>query len=293
MKAATPLNALRAFEVAARTGSFANAAREMGVSSAAVSQQIKILEEFWGKLLFIRQGNRITLTDAGLTAYPVLGQSMEALEDLSNIMRRTERKKRIVISAPQSVATTWLAAKLSGLENIEQATPFDIRVAEDPVDFVQDKIDMRIFYGHDLYGDYQVETLFSDVLVAVASPGFVSAHGPSVDHIEDRHLIHTDWGRDYSTSPNWNSAFDETRVVDHNAGLRVQTSSTAITFAMQEFGVALVPAKMADTYLSSGAIRKLDLDPIAMSHEYRLAFPKRLVSNPAIRSLLNALRGST
>ncbi|MEP0940962.1 MAG: LysR substrate-binding domain-containing protein [Rhizobiaceae bacterium] len=292
MKAVTPLNALRAFEVAARTGSFANAAREMGVSSAAVSQQVKILEEFWGKLLFIRQGNRITLTDAGLTAYPVLGQSMEALEDLSNIMRRTERKKRIVVSAPQSVATTWLAAKLARLENLEQATPFDIRVAEDPVDFVQDKIDMRIFYGHDLYGDYQVEKLFSDVLVAVASPGFVSEHGQRVDHIEDRHLIHTDWGRDYSTSPNWNSAFDETRVVDHNAGLRVETSSTAITFAMQGFGVALVPAEMVDMYLSSGAIRKLDLDPIAMGHEYRIAFPKRLVANSAIQSLLKVFRAS-
>ena len=290
MKAATPLNALRAFEVAARTGSFANAAREMGVSSAAVSQQIKILEEFWGKLLFIRQGNRITLTDAGLTAYPVLGQSMEALEDLSNIMRRTERKKRIVISAPQSVATTWLAAKLSTLENLEHVMPLDIRVADDPVDFIQDKIDMRIFYGHDLYGDYQVEPLFLDFLVAVASPGFLAKHGRNIDHFEDQYLIHTDWGRDYSTSPNWNSVFEETRVVDHNAGLRVQTSSTAITFAMQGFGVALVPAKMVEMYLSKGAIQQLDLDPIAMSHEYRVAFPKRLVSNSAIKSLLNVLK---
>ena len=290
MKAVTPLNALRAFEVAARTGSFANAAREMGVSSAAVSQQIKILEEFWGKLLFIRQGNRITLTDAGLTAYPVLGQSMEALEDLSNIMRRTERKKRIVISAPQSVATTWLAAKLSRLENLEPATPFDIRVAEDPVDFVQDKIDMRVFYGHDLYGDYQVEPLFSDFLVAVASPGFVEEHGQNPVHVEDRYLIHTDWGRDYSTSPNWNSAFDETRVVDHNAGLRVQASSTAITFAMQGFGVALVPAKMAEMFVDAGMILKLDLHPIAMSHDYRIAFPKRIAASTVIRSTLEALR---
>jgi LysR family glycine cleavage system transcriptional activator len=69
-----PLNALRAFEAAARTGSFANAAREMGVSSAAISQQVKLLEEFWETTLFIRQGNRIALTDAGQSAYPQLGQ---------------------------------------------------------------------------------------------------------------------------------------------------------------------------------------------------------------------------
>jgi len=70
------LNALRAFEVAARAGSFSNAAREMGVSSAAISQQVKLLEEFWGKTLFIRQGNRISLTEAGQSAYPQLGQSI-------------------------------------------------------------------------------------------------------------------------------------------------------------------------------------------------------------------------
>ena len=65
MVAHLPLNALRAFEIAARTGSFSNAAREMGISSAAGSQQVRLLEEIWGLKLFIRQGNRIALTEAG------------------------------------------------------------------------------------------------------------------------------------------------------------------------------------------------------------------------------------
>lgn len=290
MKAVIPLNALRAFEVAARTGSFANAAREIGVSSAAVSQQVKVLEGFWGKQLFIRQGNRITLTDAGLTAYPVLGQSMDALEGLSDLMRRTERRKRVVISAPQSVANTWLASKLSALCSSELDTPIDIRVADDPVDFIHDKIDMRIFYGHDLYGDYQIERLFSDILVAVASPEFVMEHGQNLQEINDGHLIHTDWGRDYSTSPNWSSAFDENRIVDHNVGLRVQASGAALVFAMQGFGVALAPAKMAEMFLNAGTVQKLDLDPIPMRHDYKIAFPKRIAGNSLINTILDVLR---
>lgn len=289
VKRFVPLNALRAFEAAARTGSFTNAARELGVSSAAVSQQVRLLEDFWGKTLFIRQGNRIALTDAGLTAYPQLGQSMGALEDLSDMMRRAERTKRLVLSAPQSVAETWLAPKLSRLKSTDLGSSLDIRVENDPIDFVRDKVDMRIFYGHDLYGDYRVEPLFSDCLVAVASPTFVAEHGSALEQITDRHLIHTEWGRDFSTSPNWSAVITSDRIVDHNAGLRVQASSTALSFTRQGFGAALVPYRFAEEDLSSGCIVQLAMEPVRMEHDYVIAYPKRLASNSVIRSVIQTL----
>lgn len=290
MKRIAPLNALRAFEVAARTGSFANAAREMGVSSAAVSQQVKLLENFWGKILFIRQGNRIALTDAGLTAYPQLGQSMGALEDLSNMMRRIERRKRLVLSAPQSVAESWLAPRLSTLNISDLGSTLDIRIEDDPIDFVRDEVDMRIFYGHDLYGDYRVEPLFSDYLLAVASPAFVAEHSLELGQIEDQHLIHTDWGHGFSTSPNWSAVMLGGRIVDCNAGLRVRASSTALAFARQGFGVALVPQKIAEEDRSSGRIVQLCMEPVRMEHDYLIAYPKRLAISPPIQSVVQALK---
>jgi LysR family glycine cleavage system transcriptional activator len=289
MKRSAPLNALRAFEVAARTGSFANAARELGVSSAAISQQVKLLENYWGTTLFIRQGNRIALTDAGLTAYPQLGQSMGALEDLSDMMRRTERRKRLVLSAPQSVAETWLAPKLSTLNVLDLGSTLDIRVEDDPIDFVRDKVDMRIFYGHDLYADYRVEPLYSDDLVAVASPAFIAEHGSELGRIEDQHLIQTDWGRDYSTSPNWSSVLTSDRIVDHNAGMRVQASSVALSFARQGLGVALVPQRMAEEDQSSGRISQMQMEPVRMEHDYMIAYPKRLVASATINSVVQSL----
>ena len=66
VKKLPPLNAMKAFEVAARNGSFTHAADELGVSSAAVSQQVRNLEAYFGKQLFIRNGNRITMTDAAM-----------------------------------------------------------------------------------------------------------------------------------------------------------------------------------------------------------------------------------
>ncbi|MDE2792265.1 MAG: LysR substrate-binding domain-containing protein [Paracoccaceae bacterium] len=289
IKRTAPLNALRAFEAAARTGSFANAAREFGVSPAAISQQVRLLEEFWGTTLFVRQGNRIALTDAGLTAYPSLGDAMVTIEELSSQMLRTPHRNRLVLSAPQSVAETWLASRLSVLDLSDLGLPLDIRIDDDPIDFVQDSIDIRIFYGHDLYGDYQVDALFSDTLVAVASPEFVALHGRVPGNVDDHRLIHTDWGQAYSTSPNWNRFLAGNRIVNQNSGLRVQSSSTALNFARNGCGVALIPQTIAECDLSSGRVIQLDEPPIPMTHGYRVAYPKRLARSPVVRSVIRAL----
>lgn len=286
MKSHLPLNALRAFETAARTGSFSNAAREMGVSSAAISQQVKQLEEFWGKKLFIRQGNRISLTEAGQTAYPQLGQSMVQLGVLSDKMRRVDQKRRLVLSAPQSVVETWLAPKLSAI----RTAGLDIRVENDPVDFVRDKIDLRIFYGHDLYGDYKIVRLFSDSLIAVASAAFVAEHGARIDLIKDEYLIQTDWGHDFATSPNWNAVFATERIIDRNAGLRVEASSMARNFAEEGFGVALVPERMARESLYAKRLVRLTMNEIPMKHDYLIAHSKRLETSHAVQAIIKALK---
>ncbi|QJF52587.1 LysR substrate-binding domain-containing protein [Roseobacter ponti] len=285
-----PLNALRAFETAARTGSFANAAREMGVSSAAISQQVKLLEEFWGKTLFIRQGNRISLTEAGQSAYPQIGQSMAQLGALSDKMRSVDKKRRLVLSAPQSIVETWLAPKLSAIRTGGLESALDIRAENDPVDFVRDKIDLRVFYGHDLYGDHRIVRLFSDKLIAVTSAAFIDEHGSRIDQIKDKYLIHTDWGHDFATSPNWNAVFAGERIVDRNAGMCVEASSMARNFAEEGFGVALVPEHMVRESLLAGRLLKLKMTAIPMTHDYLIAHPKRLETSRAVKVVIEALK---
>ena len=108
-----PLNALKAFEAAARTGGFVPAARELRVSPAAVSQQVKNLERFFDKRLFVRHHNRLSLTDAGLA---VFADSSEALERLAAMTLRTfegEVRSRLVVSVLPSVASHWLNRRLN------------------------------------------------------------------------------------------------------------------------------------------------------------------------------------
>ncbi len=286
-----PLNALRAFEAAARTGSFANAARELGVSSAAVSQQVKLLEGVWQETLFIRQGNRISLTEAGQAAYPSLARAMSELRTLSARMQRTRpRKRRLTLSAPQSVAETWLAPRLAQLRDRGDAVPLDIRVEDDPVDLVRDKLDMRIFYGHDLYAEYQVETLFVDSLTAVTNPEMAARLGDALDGVGDDALIHTDWGRGFASSPDWAAVLPERRSVDRSLGHRVQSSSTALNLARHGMGVALLPSRMAVDDLAAGRVVELALPHVEQTLEYRLAFSKRLRANPTVQMIIAALR---
>ncbi|MCP5075062.1 MAG: LysR family transcriptional regulator, partial [Rhodobacteraceae bacterium] len=222
-----PLNALKAFEAAARTGSFVDAGKALGVSSAAVSQQVRSLEEYWGRRLFIRQGNRIALTEAGRSTYPRLSAAFETIAELSDTLSDVPSRRRLVLSVPASLAVTWLPRKLRHLGGNGPA--LEVRIEEDPVSFGLDGADLRVFYGHGLYGEYQVETLYQDHIIAVASPEFARQHlGQGLATLDARHLIHTEWGANYATSPNWTdwlAKYAERRHLPLGSGILADQSS--------------------------------------------------------------------
>ncbi|NKB52593.1 MAG: LysR family transcriptional regulator [Rhizobiaceae bacterium] len=295
MAVSPPLNAVRAFEAVARTGAFTTAGTELGVTSAAVSQQVRNLESFWNKNLFIRQGNRLVLSEAGLAAYPAAAQAMNTLTDLSDTMRDSRILPSLVLSAPHSVVQTWLPEKLTALNQgggSRSNIRLHVRPDEDPVGFAKDGIHMRIFYGHELYRDYLVETLFHDHVTAVASPGFVELHGNSVNAIDERHLIHTLWGPDYASFPSWANCLSSTRAIDVAAGLSLTTSSAAIAFARKGLGVGLVPSQMAKEEIANGVLMRMESPEPLMPHPYCLAYPHALRGRRDVQQVAAALLDS-
>ena len=288
----TPLKPLRAFEAAARTGSFVAAALELGVTSPAVSQQVKLLEKYWGRKLFLRQGNRLSLTEAGLTAYPPLTSALTAIGDLSERMQGVSRRARFVLSAPYSVAETWLPLRLAAWLRDGGNRQVDIRTEDDPVDFGRDRVHMRIYHGHSLYTDYRTEMLFHDQIVAVATPAFIADHGDSVWELPDQVLIHTDWGTDYATGPDWSRFLSGQRVIDASAGVRVTNSSAAIQFALAEVGVALVPAMTAVHHEEAGRLQRVQADEWQMGHPYAVAYPHAIANWSIVSSLLRYIKHS-
>ena len=250
-----PFLALQAFEVAARAGSFVNAGRELGVSAAAVSQHVKTLEGVLGRQLFLRQGNRITLTDAGRTLFPSVESALAELRAATRALQSAPRRARLVVSALPSLADLWL---IPLLRDYEGRADLDLRIDDDPLDLAREGIDLRLTYGAQYYPDHIVEPLFADHLICVAAPGVEADEDLAL--IPDAALIHTDWGRDYGVQPDWAQHFVALglrRVPDQSAGLRVGTTSMAAAAARAGLGVALVPSRLAAADLAQGRLREI------------------------------------
>ena len=148
-----PLNALRAFESAARHGSYVGAAEELSVSPAAVSQQVKNLEDFLGKQLFRRYNNRIALTDAGQTIYSGASDALQSLSALTEQVVSGRARSRLVISSVPSMAERWMTPRLALYKQRAPNFRFELRSEEDLVDFTRHEIDLRLVYGLNHYPD--------------------------------------------------------------------------------------------------------------------------------------------
>ncbi len=293
-----PLNALKAFEVAARHGSFVAAGVELGVSSAAVSQQVAKLERFFGKLLFARHNNRISLTDAGQIIYAETAASLQTLTDLTYRLREGGVRSRLTISVLASLAGKWLPSRLGRFMNGEELIRLDIRVESDPVDFARHGIDLRICYGTRLYPDLVAAPLFQDHVLPLCTPGFRDrylARAPEPAELRDEHLIHTNWGTAFASYPSWQEWFAEAglaRVPDAARGHRVDLASTAIDMALSGQAVCLGHRELAHAEIAAGLL--VEPIPIAMPmrDRYCAVHPHAKADKAGLPQLLAALRGA-
>lgn len=287
-----PLNALKAFETAARNGGYVAAARELGVSPAAVSQQVKNLERFFGKQLFLRHNNRLSLTDAGLA---IFADSSEALEKLAGMTERVlegEVRTRLVISVLPSMAIRLLNRRLADLITLDPATRFDIRVEDDPVDFARYNIDVRICYGQHLYPDFASRVLIQDEALPLMTPamlkrGVVDASDPA--SIPDELLIHTNWGASFVSHPTWADWFARVgvdRVPDAGRGHRVGMSSLALDLALAGGGIALGQKIFANDDMTAGRLCAPFAQSVPLGYPYCAVTPHAKSKKPGVISFV-------
>ncbi|MBB2200375.1 LysR family transcriptional regulator [Gluconacetobacter tumulisoli] len=296
MKKLPPLNAMKAFEVAARSGSFTLAAGELGVSSAAVSQHVRNLEAYFGKQLFLRNGNRITMTDAGHAIYP---QTSRALDDIAAVTSRIlegELRPRLVVSVPFSLAEAWLVPRLSGLVDRDPRIAIDIRVEDDPIDLARHDIDLRVSYGDYHYPGLKVMRLVHDEVTPVCSPEFWHRHVPPGGNLGDFHpsaFIHTHWGPTYASHPTWSDWFRHAGMglrPDPAHGRRVGLSSLAISAARSGLGIALAQRALARPDLEAGRLISLSSVSLKLGHAYCAFLPSAKPVRDEIEVLLALLQ---
>jgi len=273
-----PLNALQAFERAARAGSFAAAAQDLGVTATAISQHIRLLESHFGKQVFLRRPNGVELTDAGRELFLRVAGAFAELSEAAAHMKASTSRPRAVISVIPSVGDLWLMPRLAELA--DRARLQIIEENQDPVDFASRGVDIRITYGTAAYPNHITAALFHDRMLPVAAPQLAASHQDGALNVPDAQLIHTQWGPTYANPQSWigwHQALGSARRPDAGKGLSVDRLVIAATAARQGLGIALLPETLAAADLARGSL--VALGPAAA----RMPQPYVMIARPAAR----------
>ena len=296
MLALPPLNALKCFESAARTGSYVKAAQELRVTPAAVSQQVRQLEQFYRRKLFTRFNNRIVLSDAGEAIYAGCAPALEDISSLTSRLLGGMDRSRLVISVLPSLAECWFIPLLAHHNLQALGLKLDLRVEDDPIDFSTAQVDLRITYGTSPYPDLQTVRLYRDEVLPFCSPQFQAqnlAGGRDLTKLGDGAFIHTSWGPNFASLPGWNDWFEATghkRDIDLNKGHRTGASRLSIDFARFGFGVALGQKSLAEPYVRKGELLPLATVGVALGHDYCASFPHAKARKAGVQKLLELLK---
>ena len=289
-----PLNSIRAFEAAARTGSFTAAAAELGVTSAAVSMQVRNLENFLARKLFVRSNNRITITDAGMAVYQGSATALSGIAAITERLLESDKQARLVISVVSSLAERWLTPRLAEFYRSESGIGVEVRVENHPVDIAHNRIDLRLTYGRHHYPDFRALKLFTDEVTPVLAPRF-PVRADSIEdfsHIPDTQLIHVDWGENFVSQPSWSDWFGLvgiSRNPEIRKGIKVATSSLAIAMAEKGLGVALGQKQLAWAELESGALLAPFAETLTLAQPYYAIATYASATDRSLSKLLDCL----
>lgn len=185
MRSLPPLAAVRVFEAAARHENFTTAARELGMTQAAVSHQIRLIEASAGQQLFRRERQRVFLTDAARGAAADITKALDTIE-AAFARLRTEDDAMLAISTTQTFANTWLVWRLGGFQMSHPKIAVRLSVADALSDFASGGTDVAIRSGGGSWPGLEAHRLLGLDFTPMCSPAFLSAQG---GHIEPADLL--------------------------------------------------------------------------------------------------------
>jgi LysR family glycine cleavage system transcriptional activator len=292
-QATPPLNALRAFEAAARHLSVSKAAQELRVTASALSHQICGLEELLGLKLFERRARSIVLTPAGQLLYPGLQTGFMHIYDAITRLRNANQERVLVISTSPGFTSKWLAPRLYRFA--ATCPDLDVRVSSSMTNanFTTDGIDIAIrnLPTNDR-GDSMltIEKLTDISFVPVCSPKLLRPHGrPTQPHALTRMpLIHDDMLADRHYIPTWADWFKAAGVDDADVGrgLRFNSPDHALQAAAEGAGVMLSQYVLAYDDLRSGRLVIPVKFMLSMGRAYHFVSPKSRSEYPHVQAFL-------
>jgi LysR family transcriptional regulator, glycine cleavage system transcriptional activator len=266
-----PLNSLRAFEAAARLLSFKKAADEMAVTPAAVSHQIKLLEEFLDLRLFRRLTRALELTDEGAAMLPQVQEGFTSLLRAIEATRRKETAGIVTVCAPPAFAARWLVPRLEGFSrahpdiNLRLSSSLatidnqDKNATAETVSATEPKYDLMIRFGRGHYPGNTVDRLFSPSYVTVCNPSLLTGAHPLIEprDLLWHNLIHDTTVPELDDRPGWAQWLNLAGIahLKHQLpGLYFEDAALAMASAMAGHGVALAARPLVSADIAGGRL---------------------------------------
>ncbi|MBQ1540884.1 LysR family transcriptional regulator [Caulobacter sp. CCUG 60055] len=287
-----PLNALRAFEAAARHLNFSRAADELAVTPGAVSQQIQNLEDYVGAALFKRTPKGLLLTDAAQTALPALREAFDRLAEAASMLTAAVDGRRLTVSVAPSFAAKWLVPRLGKFEEAHPHVDVWVSAGMELVDFASGEIDIAIRYGAGRYPGLEVARLMQETVIPVAAPELLAANPLNdIDELAGHILLHDGSPDADDSCPDWTMwlAARGIRGVDGARGPRFNQSSLVIEAAVNGRGVALAKRALAQADLDAGRLVAPFQIATAVDFAYYVVHPKAKGRLPQVKAFVSWL----
>jgi LysR family glycine cleavage system transcriptional activator len=288
-----PLNALRAFEAAARHLNFSRAADELTVTPGAVSQQIQNLEDYVGAALFKRTPRGLLLTDSAQMALPALREAFDRLAEAASLLTAAVDGRRLTLTAPPSFAAKWLVPRLGRFEAAHPQVDVWLSAGMDLVDFATSDVDLAIRYGAGPYPGLEAIRLINETVIPVMSPDLMATNPVRMPADLAGHVLLHDGSPDADEScPDWQMwlAARGVRGLDANRGPRFNQSSLVIEAAVSGRGVALAKRTLAQDDLDAGRLVAPMPIPTIVDFAYFLVHPKAKGRLPQVKAFIGWIR---
>ncbi len=276
-----PLNALRAFEAAARHRSFTRAAEELNVTQTAVSHQIRTLEERLGLKLFVRRGRTLGLTDAASGYLPSVRSAFDQLHDATERLIGPDDEATLTVSTLTTFAAKWLVPRLGGFQDLHPDISVRITTSSASVDFERDDVDVAIRYGRGDWPGLRADRLIREDIFPVCSPKLLDGPHPlrQPDDLAHHTLLHVVGFRE-----DWQVWLTAANVdgVDPAIGPRFDVAFNALQAAIEGVGVALGRTALVERDLAAGRlVAPFDIS-LPIEAAYYVVAPEQTADRPQI-----------
>lgn len=282
-----PLNSLKAFEAAARNLSFTKAAEELFVTQAAISHQIKLLEDHLSIKLFMRRNRSLLLTEEGQSYYLDIKDIFVNLHDATERLLSRGAKGSVSIALTPSFAIQWLVPRLSDFAAHNSDIDVRIKAQDHDDNSLTDDVDVAIYYGKGHWSGTHADKLHTEYLIPVCSPLLLSQNNglKTLDDLRNFTLLHD------TARTNWKDYLKSVGVQDINVnqGPIFSHSSMVLQAAIHGQGIALAHSVLAQPDIDSGRLVVPFTQALVSERAYYLVCRDSQIDSPKIKIFRNWL----